>query len=940
MEYKDTLNLPQTDFPMKADLARREPDMLKWWEENSIYAKLREVAQGRPTFILADGPPYANGAIHLGHSINKVLKDVVVKSRTLDGYDAPYVPGWDCHGLPIEHQIEKARGKEVKSLDARAFRQACREYAMEQVNIQREDFKRLGVMGDWDRPYMTMQPRYEAEQLRAFARIWRNGHVYKGLKPVHWCLDCRSALAEAEVEYEDKNSPAIDVRFAVKDTADLAKRFGAQGSSASRASLVIWTTTPWTLPANQAVALGADIKYSLIDTGSELLVLASELAEAVLKRADVTDSKVLAQAAGSALEGLLLAHPFYERAVPVILGEHVTLDAGTGAVHTAPGHGHEDYVVGLKYKLKIDNPVGSDGRFVAGTPLFEGERVFDANKHVIEVLKERGALLHEETLRHSYPHCWRHKTPVIFRATAQWFISMEQKGLRQSALREIGKVKWMPGWGERRIGNMIADRPDWVISRQRTWGVPIALFTHKATGEAHPRSADLLDQVATLVEKDGIDAWADLDPAKLLGAEAEQYEKVTDIMDVWFDSGVMHHCVTQARPEITAPADLYLEGSDQHRGWFHSSLLTSAAMYDRAPYRAVLTHGFTIDEKGRKMSKSLGNVIVPQKVFNSLGADVLRLWIAATDYSNEMSLSDEILKRVAESYRRIRNTARFLLGNLAGFDPATDAMALDDLVAVDRWALWRTQQLQEEVVAAYRDYQFHLIYQKVHNFCSVDLGGFYLDVLKDRLYTTPAKSAARRSAQTAMYWIAEAMARWIAPILSFTGEEIWRHLSPTTAAGKRGQSVFFETWAQFPQGAAVRPTVDWDAILELRSAVAREIERLRNSGAIGASLDAEVDLYCAPALLQTLKPFGEELRFVFITSGARVHPSEGRPAEAAPAQEDESNAAWILVRPTEAAKCVRCWHKRPDVGQSTKHPELCGRCVTNIETAGEVRKYT
>lgn len=950
MDYKQTLNLPQTDFPMKGDLARREPEMLKWWEENEIYPKLREVARGRPTFILADGPPYANGAIHLGHAINKVLKDIVVKSRTLDGHDAPYVPGWDCHGLPIEHQIEKARGKEVKTLEPRAFRQACREYAMEQVKAQREDFKRLGVMGDWDHPYMTMQPQYEAEQLRAFAQILRNGHVYKGLKPVHWCLDCRSALAEAEVEYEDKNSPAIDVRFSVKDVADLARRLGLKQSPGqsprqslgASASIVIWTTTPWTLPANQAVALGAQIKYSLIEAGSELLVLATELVDSVLSRAGITDSKRLAEVAGAALEGLQLAHPFYERTVPVILGDHVTLDAGTGAVHTAPGHGQEDYVVGLKYKLAIDNPVGSDGRFVTGTPLFEGERVFDANKHVIAVLEERGKLLHQEVLRHSYPHCWRHKTPVIFRATAQWFISMEQEGLRKSALREIGKVKWMPSWGESRIGNMIADRPDWCISRQRVWGVPIALFTHKATGEPHPRSAELLDEVATLVEKDGIDAWSDLDPARLLGAAAADYEKVTDIMDVWFDSGVLHHCLEKSRPEITAPADLYLEGSDQHRGWFHSSLLTSAALHDRAPYRAVLTHGFTIDDKGRKMSKSLGNVIVPQKVVGTLGADVLRLWIAATDYANEMSLSDEILKRVSESYRRVRNTVRFLLSNLAGFDPAADQLAVADLVAIDRWALWRTQQLQEELVAAYRNYQFHQIYQKVHNFCSVDLGGFYLDVLKDRLYTTPADSHARRSAQTAMYWIAEAMVRWLAPILSFTAEEIWRYMpaAGTAGRGKRGESVFFETWVQLPQGSGTRPAIDWDAILELRSAVARELEKLRNTGAIGAPLDAEIDLYCAPALLQTLDAFGDELRFVFITSGARVHPADQRPREAIAAQEADNNTAWIVVRPTASLKCVRCWHKRADVGTHAQHPELCGRCVTNIEGPGETRKYT
>jgi isoleucyl-tRNA synthetase len=934
-EYKDTLNLPHTDFPMKADLTRREPEMLKRWEEQQIYAKLRNVARGRPTFILPDGPPYANGVIHLGHAINKVLKDIVVKSRTLDGYDAPYVPGWDCHGLPIEHQIEKTRGKEVRTLEPRAFRQACRDYALEQVNAQREGFKRLGVMGDWDRPYMTMLPQYEAEQLRVFAQILRNGHIYKGLKPVHWCLDCRSALAEAEVEYEDRTSPAIDVRFAVTDVAELARRFGVSKLPALPASIVIWTTTPWTLPANQAVALGPQIKYSLIDTGSELLVLATELADKVLARAGVIESKRVAEVEGAALEGLTLQHPFYQRKVPVILGDHVTLDAGTGAVHTAPGHGQEDYVVGLKYKLPIDNPVGSDGRFVAGTPLFEGERVFDANKHVIAVLAERGRLLKEETLRHSYPHCWRHKTPVIFRATAQWFISMEQAGLRKAALREIGKVKWMPSWGEGRIGSMIADRPDWCVSRQRMWGVPIAIFTHRATGEPHPRSAALMDEVAGLVEIGGIDAWFDLDPVQLLGAEAANYEKVTDIMDVWFDSGVAHQCITKVRPEITAPADLYLEGSDQHRGWFNSSLMSSVAMHDRAPYRAVLTHGFTIDDKGRKMSKSLGNVIAPQKVIGTLGADVLRLWIAATDYANEMSLSDEILKRVAESYRRIRNTGRFLLSNLVGFDPATDQLAVDDLVAVDRWALWRTQQLQDEVIDAYRNYQFHLIYQKVHNFCSVDLGGFYLDVVKDRLYTTQAKSPARRSAQTVMFWMAEAMMRWLAPILSFTAEELWRFMP-----GKRDESVFFGTWAQLPQGSAVRPAIDWDAMFELRSAVARELEKIRNAGAIGAPLDAEVDIYCASPLLKTLEQFGEELRFVFITSEARVHAADSRPPEAVPAQEGDGNTTWVLARPTAAQKCVRCWHKRPDVGTHAKHPELCGRCVTNIEGPGETRRFT
>ncbi|PZN30483.1 MAG: isoleucine--tRNA ligase, partial [Proteobacteria bacterium] len=663
------------------------------------------------------------------------------------------------------------------------------------------------------------------------------------------------------------------------------------------------------------------------------------LAEQVLARAGITQSQTLAEADGRALEGLELEHPFYERVVPVVLGEHVTLDAGTGAVHTAPGHGQEDYAVGLRYKLPVDNPVGPDGRFLPDTPLFAGEKIFDANKRIVAVLAERGRLLKEEALSHSYPHCWRHKSPVIFRATAQWFISMERAGLREAALREIGKVSWMPEWGESRIGNMIAERPDWCISRQRTWGVPIALFTHRVTGELHPRSAELLEAVADRVAVDGIDAWSELDPAELLGEEAADYEKVTDTMDVWFDSGVMHHCVSQIRPEITAPADLYLEGSDQHRGWFHSSLLTSVALHGRAPYRAVLTHGFTIDDKGRKMSKSLGNVIVPQKVVGTLGADVLRLWIAATDYANEMSLSDEILKRVSESYRRIRNTARFLLGNLANFDPEKDLLALDELVALDRWILWRAQQLQQDVIEAYRKYQFHLIYQKVHNFCSVDLGGFYLDVVKDRMYTTPATGHARRSAQTVMYWMVEAMVRWLAPILSFTAEEIWRYLPKPHDGAAREESVFLDRWIDLPQGAAARPEIDWDAVLELRSAVLRELEKLRNSDQIGAPLDAEVDVYCAPALLETVEPFGEELRFVFITSGTRVLPAEQRPADAVPAEPGDDNLAWIVVRPSAHAKCVRCWHRRPDVGSSSAHPQLCARCVSNIEGPGEQRRY-
>jgi isoleucyl-tRNA synthetase len=937
-DYKNTVNLPETAFPMKADLARREPEMLAWWAERGIYRKLREVAKGRPPFILHDGPPYANGTIHIGHSVNKVLKDIIVKSRTLDGHDAPYVPGWDCHGLPIELQVEKADGKATRQLDAKAFRQRCREFAAEQVDVQRGDFIRLGVMGDWDRPYLTMHPRYEAEQLRAFAQIIRNGHLYKGYKPVHWCLDCRSALAEAEVEYDDRTSPSIDVRFEAVDRADLARRLGGAALPDRRASVAIWTTTPWTLPANRAVAVHPEFEYSLLAVegagGAELLLLATELAASVLQRAGVGASREVARVKGVALEGLRLRHPFYERDVPVILGEHVTLDSGTGAVHTAPGHGQEDFSVGQRYGLAVDNPVGADGRFLPATPLFAGAKVFDANPRVVEVLGERGALLHHEPFRHSYPHCWRHKTPVIFRATPQWFISMEQAGLRQAALAEIGKVHWMPDWGEQRITGMIAGRPDWCISRQRRWGVPLALFTHKETGELHPRTPELVELVADRVEQAGIDAWFDLEPRELLGAEADQYEQVPDIMDVWVDSGVSHHCVTKMRPEVLNPADLYLEGSDQHRGWFHSSLLTSIAQKGHAPYKAVLTHGFTVDEKGRKMSKSLGNVVLPQKVVSTLGADVLRLWVASTDYANEISVSDEILKRMADSYRRIRNTGRFLLGNLAGFDPARDSVPLTGLVDLDRWAIARTRELQQEVVEAYRRYDFHLIYQKVHNFCVVDMGGFYLDVIKDRLYTTPARGLARRSAQTAMQHIIEAMVRWLAPILSFTAEEIWRHMP-----GERPESVFLTTWAELPAGEAAATSVEWAKVLEVRAAVLRELERLRVAGNIGAPLDAVVDLYVGPGVRAALTPLGAELRFVLITSEAHVHPAEARPAEALPADPASDTGVWIRVHPSPQEKCVRCWHKRADVGSNATHPELCARCAVNLDGSGETRRF-
>ena len=938
-EYKQTLNLPQTDFPMKADLAQREPAIQQKWEESGLYQKIRQAALGRPRFVLHDGPPYANGEIHIGHAVNKILKDLVVKSRAMDGCDAPYTPGWDCHGLPIELQVEKKHGRPGQKLDAAGFRAACREYAQTQIDLQRTAFKRLGVLGDWDNPYITMAPKYEAQQIRAFGKIIRNGHLYKGVKPVYWCLDCRSALAEAEVEYEDKASAAIDVGFTVANNRDLEKRVGLAGGELGDApvDVVIWTTTPWTLPGNQAVALREEFNYSLVEAeraGDEAhklrrMVLASDLVDAALKRYGMTLRATLAQFTGKALERLPVKHPFQDRQVPVILGEHVTLEAGTGAVHTAPGHGLEDFAVGKLYDLPVTNPVGNDGRFLQDTPLVGGLKLDEGGAKILEELKTRGRLVHHESYRHSYPHCWRHKTPVIFRATPQWFISMDNKNLRANALRDIRKVQWTPAWGEQRILGMIDNRPDWCLSRQRTWGVPITLFVNKHTGELHPRTQELISAVADRVEKGGIEAWFALDPAELLGAEVDQYDKATDVMDVWADSGLSFECVEGLEPERGAPVDMYLEGSDQHRGWFHSSLLMSEALYERAPYRGVLTHGFTVDDKGRKMSKSLGNVIAPQKVMSTLGADILRLWVAATDYANEISVSDTILKHMADSYRRMRNTFRFLLGNLHGFDPAQHQVKPGQMVAIDRWALQRAREVHDEVVAAYRRYEFHLIYQKVHNFCVVDMGGIYLDVLKDRLYTMPAQSGPRRSAQTAMYQIAESMVRWLAPILSFTAEEMWRYLP-----GKRSDSVFLETWHELPE--VPRDDIDWPALLELRATVLQELEKLRNAGVIGAPLEAEVDVYATPAAYKRVNALRDELRFLFITSEARVHHVDAAPSYAVATG---LAGVWVAVEETEAAKCARCWHRRPDVGQHAEHPELCGRCVTNITTGGESRTF-
>jgi isoleucyl-tRNA synthetase len=931
-DYKDTLNLPKTAFPMKAGLAQREPQRLKQWAEQDLYGKIRAASVGRPKFVLHDGPPYANGDLHLGHAVNKILKDIIVKSRSLDGFDAPYVPGWDCHGLPIELNVEKKVGKPGVKISPAEFRQKCRDYATRQVDGQRQDFIRMGVFGDWFNPYLTMNFQTEADIVRALSRIVDNGHLHKGFKPVHWCMDCGSALAEAEVEYADKHSPAIDVAYVAVDPAAFKTACGSDYSG--EIAVPIWTTTPWTLPASMAVSLHPELEYVLIRANDRALLVAEELAQSCVARFGLPELDVLGRCKGQALDLQMLQHPFLDRQVPVILGDHVTTEAGTGAVHTAPAHGQDDFLVGQRYAIEVYNPVGGNGVYLPDTEHFAGQHVLKANEAIVEMLKENGVLLHHEQYEHSYPHCWRHKTPIIFRATPQWFVSMSQGGLLDKALEEVGQVKWMPDWGQARIEGMLSGRPDWCISRQRTWGVPIALFIHKQTGELHPDTRELMEQVAQRMEAKGVDAWFDLEPTQLLGAQADDYEKVTDTLDVWFDSGVTHVSVLERREGLSKPADLYLEGSDQHRGWFQSSLLTGVAIDNAAPYKGVLTHGFTVDSDGRKMSKSIGNIIAPKSVMNDLGADILRLWVAATDYRGELTVSDEVLKRTADSYRRIRNTARFLLSNLNGFEPSTDALDHGAMLSLDRWAMDRAASLQQELAADFESYQFHQIYQKLHNFCSGDLGGFYLDVIKDRQYTTQANSVARRSAQTAMYHICEALVRWIAPILSFTAEEIWENLP-----GERSDSVFLEQWYEglgtLDDSEAMGRDY-WQQMMAVRTAVNREMETRRAAGELRGSLDARVNVYAAPRLLAQLEELGDELRFVLITSGADIAALEQAPPDAA---ETELDGLRLQVTVAEEEKCERCWHRQKDVGMDETHPTLCSRCVTNVDGDGEQRRF-
>jgi isoleucyl-tRNA synthetase len=936
MDYKTTLNLPETPFPMRGDLPKREPQWVSRWQENKVYEAIRKAHADQPKFILHDGPPYANGDIHIGHAVNKVLKDIIIKSKTLAGFDAPYVPGWDCHGMPIEIQIEKLHGKHLPTQEVQA---KSRAYASEQIERQKKDFVRLGVLGEWDNPYKTMDFRNEADEIRALGKIVEKGYVFRGLKPVNWCFDCRSALAEAEIEYQDKEDTAIDVGFPFPTDTDMLQRvaaafevdvalFGAKPERNNPGWIVIWTTTPWTIPANQALNLHPDIEYALVDSERGFLILAAERVEACLENYAV-EGEIIAKTSGKSLEGIAFQHPLYDRLSPVYLGDYVTLDTGTGIVHCAPAHGLEDFAsckaAGMSDK-DIINPVMSDGKYVETLAQFGGQHVWKANPMIVDALAEKACLFSATKFKHSYMHCWRHKTPVIYRATSQWFAGMdvepkEGKTLRQAALEGVESTQFYPAWGKARLQSMIANRPDWTLSRQRQWGVPMAFFVHKETGALHPETPRLLEEIAKLVEVEGIEAWQKLQVTDLLGADASAYEKNRDTLDVWFDSGTTHETVLRGShaEQLAFPADLYLEGSDQHRGWFHSSLLTSCMMNGTPPYKALLTHGFVVDGLGRKMSKSMGNVIAPQSVSDKMGADILRLWVASTDYSGELSISDEILKRVVESYRRIRNTLKFLLANISDFDITTQGVATEELLEIDRYALVLTANLQKNLQQAYDRFEFHPVVSGIQQFCSEDLGAFYLDVLKDRLYTSGADSLARRSAQTVLHHITHCLLKLMAPVLSFTAEEAWELVA------KQQGSIFLGVHHPLPESIE-SPNLQsqWGTLLALRARANKEIENLRAAGQVGSSLQVELDLHLTTADYEIASRLGDDLKFVLIVSKVNLHL----------AKEEK-----ITVMCSQQQKCPRCWHYRDDVGHDAAHPELCGRCVSNLFGSGEHRTH-
>tara|TARA_B110000444_G_scaffold260718_1_gene308915 strand:+ start:11598 stop:14417 length:2820 start_codon:yes stop_codon:yes gene_type:complete len=937
IDYKLTLNLPATSFPMKANLSQREPAILKGWNEDRVYEKLRTKRKGRKKFILHDGPPYANGKIHIGHAVNKILKDIIIKSKSLGGFDAPYVPGWDCHGLPIEHEVEKKIGKAGHKIDHKIFRQKCREYAQKQVDGQMNDFIRLGVFAEWNNPYLTMDNEFEANIIRSLGKVIENGHLIKGYKPVYWSVVGASALAETEVEYQDKESFSIDVAFSVSDESTFTKAIN-NISGTGDIYVVIWTTTPWTIPSNQAVCLNPDLDYVLIackPSGAPFgrYLVAEELVESLLARWQVKDFKVAGFTKGDQLELQSLKHPFYDREVPIILGDHVTTEAGTGCVHTAPDHGVEDFIVAEKYEINTLNYINDNGVFNDDVEFFAGEHVYKVDISVLDLLKAKGKLISSNKFTHSYAHCWRTKTPLIYRATPQWFISMTKNNLLEKAKKIVPDISWYPDWGRARIDGMLENSPDWCISRQRTWGVPITIFVNNSTGDIHPEMPSLIKTIASGVEKNGIEFWHEIDKKILLGDQAKEYSKVSDTLDVWFDSGVTHAAVLDHREQLEFPADLYLEGSDQHRGWFQSSLKTSMALKDSPPYKAVMTHGFVVDAMGHKMSKSLGNVLPPQQVINDKGADVLRLWVAATDYSSEMTVSDEILKRTGDSYRRIRNTARFFLSNLDDFDPSEDLVNFDDMLELDLWALNLTISLHKEILMAYDSYQLHHIYQKLHNFCVTDMGGFYLNIIKDRQYTCQKNSIARRSAQTAIYYILEYFVRWISPILSFTADEIWGFMP-----GDKEESVFFTEWLELSNISDTKiKDQEWKIIIEIRNTVNKILEDKKAEG-IQKSLEAEITIYAEKSLLDILGKLENELKFVFITSEANIKPISDL-VDKDDIISTEMEGLKVKVTKTDYIKCQRCWHHVENIGSNKDHPNICNRCLQNVEGEGEMRLY-
>ncbi|MCI1279747.1 MAG: isoleucine--tRNA ligase [Nitrospira sp.] len=938
MDYKSTLNLPKTDFPMKANLPQREPEMLARWEQEKLYERIQESRQGFPRYVLHDGPPYANGRIHIGHALNKILKDIIVKSKTMSGYQVPYVPGWDCHGLPIEHQVLKDLGDKKRDLDALAIRKLCKEYAQKYVSIQREEFQRLGVLGDWQQPYLTLNPAYEGTIIREFGRFVERGGVYKGLKPVLWCTQDQTALAEAEVEYDDHTSPSVYVKFPlVSPPAVLSKRFGGLTFPADvkSASVLIWTTTPWTLPANQAVCLHADIDYAFVQVGDELLVIAEKLVESVAKACNLPAYKVVGVKKGAeGFEGLETQRPLTTGLSPLLLGDFVTLEQGTGCVHIAPGHGMEDYLLVLEHnakssvgeRLEILAPVDNGGRFTEAVPEFAGQHVFKANPKIVEHLKANGRLLGQGSLNHSYPHCWRCKQPVIFRATEQWFVSMETNELRKEALAEIERVRWIPAYGRDRINGMIENRPDWCLSRQRVWGTPIPGFTCLKCGKvlAHPR---VIDHVADLIGQHGTDYWFANQAAALLpagtqceGCGGTEFEKERDILDVWFESGVSY--ATVLKPRQWYPADLYLEGSDQHRGWFHSALLAGVITDHRAPYKAVLTHGFVLDGAGRKMSKSAGNVVAPQDVIKQSGAEILRLWVSAQDYREDLRISQEILNHLIEAYRKIRNTCRFLLSNLYDFDPAQHRVPFEQLPELDRWALMRLGELIPRVRKGYDEFEFHMIFHALNNFCSVDLSAVYLDILKDRLYTFRKDSPLRRGSQTVLFDILVALTKLMAPVLSFTAEELWRMLPESVRVAAKADSVHLAMFPEVdPRWADAKLAERWERLLEVRTAVQAALEVQRREKVIGAPLEAKVLIEARSAQYDLLNTYGQDLPAFFIVSDVVLQPASHLP---------ENPGFAITVEKATGVKCERCWNYRGAVGTFPEHPTLCDRCVEAV----------